>query len=293
MSFIPVTFYAADRPQNDYEAPIVSSRRVTSPFSIALSLLAMCALIFSPLSVNARPISPSEAPRPALMFAQMDDPELVRELSNEETLGQLQEIEFERDSLSLSKGIIYSLIPGGSWGLFYAKKRAQGLIPLLLSVVGYGLGATYLSGTFDTASTDVCVYTPTQELVSMATCSRGEPTPSRPQQHLDYDERSWVDSNGDGQKQPDEVKRYFQTQGDYTTETRGKNEEFGDLGLTILVGTYVVTTVIGAIWAGSSISTHNDELRKKIESTAQAPIKVNPTLVYDGRNALMGLSVQF
>ena len=62
----------------------------------------------------------------------MEDPTLMRELEQEESLEDLQEIEYSREALSISRGTLLSLIPGGGWSLMYANRRAQGVLMVLI-----------------------------------------------------------------------------------------------------------------------------------------------------------------
>ena len=94
---------------------------------LASRYLAVTILLLSPFtcSVTAFAAPPSIAPPPLSLLhaqspiAQMDDPELVRELAQEETLVDLQNIEFSRESLSVRRAIILSFVPGGGWSLIY------------------------------------------------------------------------------------------------------------------------------------------------------------------------------
>lgn len=242
--------------------------------------------------VIATPSASQLATSPQILFAQMDDPALVMELKDEETLGDLQNIEYSREALSMSKGIALSFIPGGGWGLLYANKKLQAIVPFLLSAVGYGIGAVYLSGSFDESKQAVCIHEPSKSTVEYAQCAWGDGA-IHPDKYNTYDQLSWDDLNGDGQQQQNELKRYFETKGDYRQTTRGKDIDLSSQGLPILLGTYLATSLVGAIWSAVAISQHNKELRKKIESTAQAPIQVLPTVTYNGTHASAGLVVTF
>jgi len=257
------------------------------PCSVSLPSLLLGSLLLSALTPAAR-AEPSSSPlAPRALFeqraprAQMDDPDLVRELKGEETLNDLQDMEYDREAMSLGRGVTLSFIPGGGFGMMYAGKRAQGLLTVALAAVGYGVGLAFASGSLDSAAVDVCVHTPTNTVVPASTCSRGEPTPKNPLQHLEIDPRSVT------------KEKYFQTKGNYAQQTRGTAYDGGPLGLKLLVGTYVVTTALGALLAGSAISEHNDEVRKRVESTAGLDVKLAPTVVYDGRSALLGLGGSF
>ena len=240
----------------------------------------------------ANPSAPQLAASPQILFAQMDDPALVMELKDEETLGDLQNIEYDREALSISKGIALSFIPGGGWGLLYANKKLQAIVPFLLSTVGYGIGAVYLSGSFDESKKNVCIHEPSQSTVEYDQCSWGDGS-IHPDKYNTYDQLSWNDLNGDGQQQQNELSRYFETKGDYRQTTRGKNIDLSSQGLPILLGTYLATSLVGAVWSAVAISQHNKDLRKKIESTAQAPIQILPSVTYNGTQASAGLSMTF
>ncbi len=258
----------------------------------SLALCALCVALLSatspaPLRAEPAPAAPASFPlAPSALFAQMDDPELIRELEGEESLDDLQNIEYERESMSMARGVVLSLIPGGGFGMMYAGKRAQGLLTVALAAVGYGVGLAFATGSLNSSASNVCVYTPTNQVVKPETCTYGEPTPKNPRQHLVIDPRSVNEMTPEGLP-------YFQTKGNYAVQTRGTEYDGTDLGLKILVGTYVGTTLLGAILAGSAISEHNNELRKRVESTAGLDIKLTPTVVYDGRNAMMGLGGSF
>ena len=260
-----------------------SLKSTRGPFT---HLLCIClALSVSAGPLLARPLNPVEAPSPRAMFTQMEDPDLVRELSQEETLEQLQDMEYDRESLSLGRGVTLSLIPGGGFGLLYAGERAQGLLVIALSTVGYVLGIAYASGSMNSEQSEVCVYkkgTPEEDLVQTQVCGwwDGQTYPNR---YNSVDPRS-VDpvNNPEGQK-------YFQTKTNYTLEQRGEQYDGQGLGLKILIGTYLTSTLIGAIWSGDVILDHNDEVRKRVESTAG----LFPVIHTDGDGTTVGLGLRF
>jgi hypothetical protein len=212
---------------------------------------------------------------------QMDDPELVNELSGEETLGQLQQLEFQRESLSVGKAIALSLIPGGGWGLLYARKRAQSFVPIITSLVGYTVGMLYASGQLDQKATDVCVYKPTNIVQKdIEVCSYYDAK-------LHLDKYLALDTNdGTG-------KTYYETRNDYTIQTKGTNYDGSAFGLQMILGTYVATSILGAVWATIEVNEHNDEVRKKVESTAELKYKFVPMVQYNGSGAQMGFGFQF
>jgi hypothetical protein len=234
------------------------------------------------------------------LFVQMDDPELVEELKGEETLQELQEIEFQRESLNLSRGVGLSFIPGGGWGLFYAQKRAQGLIPLVASLIGYGVGLALLSGSLDTDESRVCVYSLEDStrnyagtIVNSRVCE-GKTNPNiQVQLNLENDPLSWVDTNGNQLADSNEQKKYLETLSYYSFDTRGSKYDGFQDGLLILGITYLTTTAIGAIWSAVEISQFNDELRKKVESTADLSPKFQPYFHRDGQKTMVGVGVLF
>ena len=263
--------------------------------------LALCFLFASTSLLSAAPPEESAAarsgweikaleaqPAPTVRLAQMDEPELVFELQGEETLAELQENEFEQEALSMFRALTLSLLPGGGWGLIYTGRRAQSLIPFLISAVGYGVGLVYMSGLFDQSSEQVCFHKPSGETVGYNECFLFEPTTQRPMQHTQLDPRGPKDRNG----QP--TQPYFATKDDYELQKRGEDYEGFGVGLTIVLSTYIVSSALGAIWSMGEVSEHNDRLRKRIESTAMAP-QVTPTMLpsVTGRGMTPGFGLRF
>lgn len=261
-----------------------------------LSMTLLCATLSLSLSaapLYAHPLSPSASPSPRALFAQMEDSSLTSELAGEETLGELQDLEYAREAMHMSKALSLSLIPGGGFGLIYAKKRAQGLLVITLSAVGYVLGLAYASGSLDSSSNDVCVYRQGEageELVALQTCG--------------YSTDNTLVNNVNGVSPPkiprsqtidprDGMLRYFETSANYTLETRGEAYNGTPTGLKLLVGTYVVSTLVGAIWSGVAVSRHNDEVRKRVESTASLSPRLTPTMSSDGQRTTVGLNFSF
>ena len=243
-----------------------------------LSTYLVASLIIGP--ALARPMPPLEAPSPLTMFTQMEDPELVKELADEETLEELQDMEYDREALSFGKGITLSLIPGGGFGMLYADKKAQGFLLIGLSAIGYVVGLAYASGSLDNTQTDACVYmagTPQEDLVQTQVCSWWDGA-QHPNRYNTVDPRD-----------PD-MKKYFETKTNYTLEKRGGEpyDGFKD-GVMILAGTYAVTTLIGVIWSGMTISEHNDEIRKRVESTAG----LYPVFDYNADRSTVGFGLRF
>ena len=94
------------------------------------------------------------------------------------------------------------------------------------------------------------------------------------------------------------MKQYYQTQNDYERTFIGEDFDGTDSGVWIMVGTYALTTVIGAVWAGMTVSAHNEQLRKDIESTAgrgspQPTVQARPILNLGQRTGVVGFALDF
>ena len=60
------------------------------------------------------------------------------------------------------------------------------------------------------------------------------------------------------------------------------------------MGTYIGTSLIGAIWSGLVVADHNEQLRKDIEATVKAPDPVPvPVIAFDGDRGYLGVQVTF
>lgn len=306
------------------------SQLISFPLSIMLSI---STLLFIPLSFAIPPVS---SPPPLSLLqkespiyimqqgfqGQMDDPELVRELSEEETLVDLQNIEYDREALSVSRGLMLSLIPGGGWSLIYANRKAQGVLMILASAVGYGMGTAYLLGVFDEEADKTCLLTDSSKnsiFVGQEYCNPASsihPTDrnanmSAYDPYLYKNDDVTVDASlrvvlkGDQPTPPTgyRVPFYNEVSDYYKEQQRGKNYNGASTGQIIIASTYVATTLLSAIWASSEIKDQNNELRKRIESTAQAPSlpqeeptivgEVHPTFQYNGQQTLMGVGASF
>jgi hypothetical protein len=223
------------------------------------------------------------APEPDVLVAQLIDDS---DLRNEETLEELHDIEFDREAKSVKRAVTSSFIPGAGWGLLYAKKDAQSVVPFALSVVGYGLGALFLGGVFSQDQTQICQHT-REGRVALDECFRGDraDNPENPNiiSNLDVDRRS-----------SDMATPYFQTKGDYEIQEVGKSIDGQKVGAIVLIATYAITTTIGAMWAGSTIHDYNKQLRRDIESTAQndSPT-ITPVAAIDRDGGIVGFSVAF
>ena len=247
----------------------------------------------------------------------MEDPTLMRELEQEESLEDLQEIEYNREALSVSRGTILSLIPGGGWSLMYANRRAQGVLMILGAAFGYGMGAAYALGVFDETAERTCVLTDSSkesinvELVYCNPKSSINPT-NKNATMPSYDPYLYKDDNASDPARRIILKNdqpltgnyrvpfYSEVSELYQEQKRGTDYNGLNTGLGIIAGTYAITTVLSAIWSAVEITDQNHELRKRIESTsAQAPHRtqpqamVRPTFQHDGHQTIMGLGGKF
>ena len=233
--------------------------------------LGLVLAVFSSSASWAQPLSPSQSDDDVLLaqnFRSFDSrrPSRDPDLEDDESLDQLMQIEYEKDAWSMTTAIGLSLVPGGGFGLVYARKKPQAVVPFLLSTLGYGLGIAYIAGTFDESQVGICTHVrdgrvPTEE----CDYARIPPDPSLP----DRIDNSNVDPRGDG-------RQYWQTEADYTASTTGRNYSGRSTGVTILAATYVVTSALGAVWSGMSVRAHNRQLRRDIESTAGVPQRSRP-----------------
>jgi hypothetical protein len=251
--------------------------------AVALALLASL-----PSAAAAQAVPPELAAPPRLLLAQADSESVDdSDLGREESLEELNQIEFDKDAWSMGAAVGLSFLPGAGWGLVYAKKPAAAVVPFTLSITGYVVGALYIAGLFDEKQSTVCLYEGSQE-VSINACrlvqSEGQVTAD-----VDGDGRA-----GDWQVEVDERdperRTYFYTANKYSAAPKGENFDGKKTGLIVMGATYAATTLLGAAWAGLTVDDHNTELRKNIESTASAP---RPIVSYDGRNGYMGLLLDF
>ena len=181
-------------------------------------------------------------------------------LENEKTLEQLHDLEFSREAMSVKQAVTSSFIPGAGWGLLYAKKDAQSVVPFALSAVGYVLGSLFLGGVFSEDSTRICQHD-RDGRVALDECFRGERAP-------DVSQPDIPNQTSQDSRDPNRLP-YFQTQGAYQLQDVGKSIDGTKVGSIILIATYVVTTTIGAAWAGNTVGAYNNQLRRDIESTAK------------------------
>lgn len=241
-------------------------------------------LIPGALFAQGAPKPIANAPAPQALIAQnlgdqVDDSDLARE----ENLQDLMREEYDDASLSVGAAVTLSLIPGAGYGLAYAGKKAQSLVPFTLSAIGYGVGAAYFFGAFNTSTSTFCRHV-------------------RDGRVQDFDECAIADNKGTntdpGNKAIDprspDMLPYFKTAEDYSVVTSGEDFDGKRTGLLIMGGTYVFTTLVGAIWASSVVSDHNDRLQKDIESTAQNEgVQPRPVVAYDGNEGFFGLALDW
>ncbi len=232
------------------------------------------------------PTPPTMAPSPDILVAQIDD----SDLRDEESLKQLMKIEYDKDAWSMSVAIGSSFVPGAGWGLMYTKKKLQAAVPFTLSIIGYGVGVAYMLGLMDTEATPICNQTRDGRVdgaeCGYANIAYNASLPNR------------IDNQDPDPRSIGGMTPYFRTKGDYATVISGKDFDGFNTGLYIMIGTYVVTTALGAMWAGSTVAAHNEQLRKDIESTAgrtpRSPaIKATPIIGFTGRRGVVGFALEF
>ncbi len=272
-------------------------RRIAAAFT-ALTIAAGPALATEP----GQTIDPTAAPAPGVLIAQAGIDALDADMDDEISLEDLQRIEFDESAQSLGAAIGLSLIPGAGWGLMYADKSAQSTVPFLLSAVGYSLGAMYMAGLFDEQATQICNHV-RDGRVGFDECGYGD---------IVFDPNvDQIDNNDiDPRDNQNPARAYFATKSDYEYATRGEDFDGTTTGLIILGSTYVVTTLIGAVWAGSTVYEFNEQLRKDIESTAGRDavaraedvrasepaveaLPPRPYFGYTGREGVVGLVLDF
>lgn len=256
--------------------------------SVALSMLPSLALAQPPsapppAAQHTAPVAVEHAPPPAMLIAQyggrdFHDPDL----DNEETLEDLINIEVSERSQSVGAAVALSFLPGGGWGLLYAGRKAQAVVPFVLSAVGYGVGAAYLAGSFDTSSKIVCRHAQDGILPDseFETCFYKDD----PIKNKEVDPRAYLPENRDP------FDKYVNTKGDYKEEKTGKDFDGAKTGWIIIAATYAATTILGAAWAGSAVASDNDRLRRDAESTASLPM---PYIGYNGDRGVVGVSLDF
>ncbi|MBU1432574.1 hypothetical protein KKF91_18705 [Myxococcota bacterium] len=253
-----------------------------------LALWINCLLISGAIASPRQLTPPEVAAPPEVLLAQRGGAPDDSDLRDEKTLDELMQDEYDDKKQSASAAIGLSLIPGGGFGLMYADKKAQSIVPILFSIVGYSVAGYYMLGLADTSSEDACIHTRDGK-VNIAECSynRVAPDPTLPEGTVTSHS---ADPRADGNK------AYYETVGDYTMTVLGEDFDGTKLGLTILAGTYAATTILGALWSASAVSNYNERLWKDIESTTRATPPqptIKPMIAYDGERGLFGARVEF
>ncbi len=250
-----------------------------------LSYLAPAVFVYSSLApqlLQAAPVPQSSFAPPAALGEVNDD-----DLLHEETLLELMQIEYDKDAWSMGTAVGLSLLPGGGYGLLYVNKPAQSAIPFAIFVVGAAVGTAYLLGAFDSSESEHC-YHVRDGKVSYEECSIA----SNPVRNHDLDPRA---QNYDAVEQEGDA--YWATAGDYSLRTTGSDFDGKMVGIIILASSYAVSSLIGAIWAGTTVSAHNEQLRRDIESTASIRQPVQPRLLpavsVTSQKASFGFSLHF
>lgn len=258
-----------------------------------------CLLASSAWAEPMLPISPEVAAPPEILLARHGELLAQRgrrggggglndsDLGDELTLDELIQIEYGEKKQSSGSAIGLSLLPGGGFGLMYADKKAQALVPILFSVVGYGVAGYYMLGMADTSSKNVCLHSRQGE-VDFAECSYGS---------VPHDiTKDRTDSHSPDPRAPIPGQAYYETIGDYSTAVLGEDFDGMKVGLTILASTYAATTILGAMWSASAVSSYNDRLLKDLQSTTQATPPqptIKPMIAYDGDRGLFGVRLDF
>lgn len=255
----------------------------------------------APPGTPDQPVDPTAAPAPAILLAQTDIDALDADIEAQETLEFFEKKEFDASAQSLGAAVALSLIPGAGWGLIYADKSAQSTVPFLLSAVGYAVGGLYVFGLFDEEAVPICNHV-RDGRVGLAECDYGDLV-------LPPDQAAGQIDSKDIDPRDPEMLPYFATKADYSKGTRGDDFDGITTGLIIIGGTYVLTTLIGAVWAGGTVYEYNEQLRKDIESTAgrdamaraddirgEAPAEAappRPFVGYDGERGVFGVALDF
>jgi len=254
---------------------------MTQTFTLILAVLLTVSSAFA-----QEPNVPLNSPDSAMLLAKIDD----SDLKDEESLQQLMQIEYKKDAMSMPIAVGSSFVPGAGWGLVYTKKKLQAAVPFVLSVIGYGIGVAYMVGAFDTGETPICTHV-RDGRVNDAECGYAD---------LDQDasQPDRIDKSDPDPRSLDGKQPYFRTKSEYKPEVLGRDFDGFNTGLYILVGTYVVTTTLGAVWAGSTVSKHNERLRRDIESTAgrtprNSELKATPLVGFTGNSGIVGMTLEF
>jgi hypothetical protein len=267
------------------------------------------ALILLSTTIGLGQITPQDGEGTSQLLAQNfrafnpDQPREDPDLEDDESLEDLMKIEYDKDAWSMGTAIGLSLVPGGGFGLLYTRKKPQAVIPFLLSTVGYGLGIAYMAGAFDESQSSICTHAAAGRVAPIE-CTYADipndPTLPPRTDNQTIDPRTCADPNNCA-NDPN-AKPYFQTGGNYTRSTAGRDYSGRTTGLTILAATYVVSSTLGAVWSGMSVRSHNKQLRRDIESTADRnnlrrpstqTVELSPTLEVNSARTTFGVKLSF
>lgn len=250
------------------------------------------------LAQQQAPVPPEMAQAPRELLAQGGEPVDDTDLGEEESLKELIKEEIAPNEWSTPAAIGLSFIPGGGFGLIYAEKKAASAVPFLLSAAGYAVGALYMLGTFDTSKSTHCYYKNDPDAVtagskvSMFHCTYAkwdsrttdDPIPGDKDKDGNAINTHSFDPNSGG------TRAYIDSAANYNVLDSGENFDGTKTGIYIIAGTYVASTLLGAVWSGLTVSEHNEQLRKAAESTAMAP---KPVMGFDGEKGYLGLVMDF
>lgn len=266
-------------------------------------LLASALAVSLPASAAAGPVRnvpPEMAASPQTLLAQRDEAVDDSDLGQEESLDELNRAEMAPLQWSTPAAVGLSFIPGGGFGLVYAEKKAASAVPFLLSAAGFAVGALYLAGVFDTTKKTHCYYKADPNAVSagvatgMDSCTyamwdsrtNDDPIPGDVDAAGNPINTHSIDPNSGSAN-----RAYIDSSSHYAILDSGENFDGQKTGIYIMLGTYAVTTLLGAVWSGLTVADHNEEIRKNIESTAQNTPK--PIFGFDGDDGYFGLVWSF
>lgn len=277
-------------------------------------LVASALAVALPAAAAAQSVPPEMAAPPRTLLAAnggaVDDSDVAAE-SEDETLDKLNQIEIDKDAWSTGAAVGLSAIPGGGFGLIYANKSAASVVPFLISIAGFTVGALYMVGKFDTKKKTSCFFkadpnsSATGAQVDSYRCSYAlftgttdDPIPGdqddNPDPAQNTGERTThsFDWTAADNSRVGTNKEYYNSAANYGYVDSGENFDGKKTGLMILIGTYAATTLLGAVWSGLTVADHNETLRKNVESTAQNS-GPKPLVGYDGNNGYFGMALDF
>ena len=251
----------------------------------AAALLLVSPLTMQAPAARAESIPPEMAPSPRVLLA-ANEPVDDSDLADEETLKELNDEEIGKSAWSTGAAVGLSLIPGGGFGLIYAEKKPHSVVPFLLSAAGYTVGALYMAGIFDTSKSTRCVFDGTKK-VPESHCYYALDQATQMSDIYPTDD---LDNHSTDPNDPTGKTEFYDNGVRYGREERGEDFDGQKTGLYIMAATYGATTLLGAIWSGLTVADHNEEIRKSVESTAQAP---TPVMGYDGEKGYLGMVWSF